>query len=340
MKRSKARREEVKELLYRVLAILYTYSENIAVIDHPRNFERRSIDLAVKLRDGRRILVKVALDLEDIPRAEIQELLSLSSLLDAAPLIIAEAKAGEPLIEGVVYEKGGIRAVNVETLDNVLSGREPVYIKVEKSSFILSIDGEVMRKRRTEKNMSLGDLASLLGVSRRTIYEYEKGTMEPSIEKAEILIKVLGEDIARPIDIFEPKKYARPVQGRFDTVTEKIIGEKLRSLGYTVAHAKRTTLDIAARRGDREVAIVVEHPSKSSSLIDKVYYLTKLANTVNIKEKYVIVETRKSERALKKEGYEPIKAEEFVKILAEEDERSLHNRSARKREDDSSKGDR
>ena len=307
---------ESKEVLYRVLAILYRYSEEIAVLEHPRSIERRSVDLAVKLRDGRKVLVKVAYDIDNIPRSELQELLALSITLNIPPLIVALTKSGEPLLEGVVYEKSGIKAISPETLDDVLSGRELAYIKMEKDSFILNVDGEVMRKKRLERNLSLGDLALMVGVSRRTIYEYEKGTMEPSIEKAEKLIKILGEDIAKPIDIFSLNKL-RPLKkpSQYDTVVERSIGDILRERGYRVAHVKRTVVDIAAKKDEKDVAILVEHPGKSSSLADKAYYLTKLANTIGIEEKYIVVETRKAETLLRKEGYETIKMEELVKII-------------------------
>jgi len=244
------RREGVRELLYKVLAILYRYSERLAVIEHPRSMKMRSIDIAVALRDGKRLIVKVAYDLDEIPRSEIHELLTISQLLGLSPLIIAAEKSGEPLLEGVVYEKGGIHAVSPETLENVLSGVEQVYIKVEKSAFTVSIDGEAMRRRRLELNLSLGDLATMLGVSRRTVYEYEKGSMEPSLEKAEILIKVLGEEIAKPIDLFALNRERPPKSAPFDTIIEQMLATRLEERGYRLAHVKRTAMDIAASMGD------------------------------------------------------------------------------------------
>ncbi len=312
---------ESKEVLYRVLAILYRYAEEIAVLEHPRSIERRSVDLAVKLRDGRRVLVKVAYDIDNIPRTELQELSALSTTLGVPPLIVALAKSGEPLLEGVVYEKSGIKAVSPETLDDVLSGRELAYIKMEKDSFTLNVDGEIMRRKRLEKNLSLGDLALLVGVSRRTIYEYEKGTMEPSIEKAEKLIKILGEEIAKPIDIFSLSKVKPPRRSsRYDTIVERSIGDILREQGYRVAHVKRTVVDIAAGKDDKDIVILVEHPGKSGSLADKAYYLTRLTKTIGIEEKYIVVETKKAETVLRKEGYETIKMEELVKKLVRDEE--------------------
>lgn len=327
------RRGEARDILYRVLATLYRYADSIAVIEHPRSIKMRSIDIAVKLRDGRRLIVKVAYDLEDIPKSEIRELLSLASLLDLSPLIIAAEKGGEPLLDGVAYEKGGVRAVTVGTLENVLSGEELVFIRVEKSHFTVSIDGETLRKRRTELNLSLGDLAAMLGVSRRTVYEYERGGMEPTLEKAEILIKILGEDIAKPIDLFSPAKRLKHKENVFDTIVEEKLARKLREIGYKIVHVKRTTFDIAARKGEREMAIVVEHPSRSASLLDKVYYLNKLANTVGISERYVIVETPRVEKILEKEGYEALKPEDFIELVGQENESFTPDGTSRKRED-------
>ncbi len=315
-------RDASKELLYKVLAILYNYAEEVAVLDHPRSIERRSIDLAVRLKNGKRVLIKVAYDLDSIPRAELQELSSLSSTLGIPSLIVAEVKGNERLLEGVLYEKADLFALSPESLYNVLSGREQIYIRTGKETFTVSIDGEMMRRRRIEKNLSLGDLAVMLGVSRRTIYEYEKGGMEPSIEKAERLVKILGEDIAKPIDIFSPRQHPKPKPvKRYDTLVEESIGKSLEEHGFIVIHVKRTVLDIAATKDkESDIAIVVEHPTRRSSIIEKAYYLEKLAHTVGIEEKYIIVESREAERILEKEGYEPVRLREFLSKVREKRE--------------------
>lgn len=319
-KRAPSKEAFSKELLYKVLAILYRYASEIAVLEHPRSIERRSVDLAVRLRDGRGALIKVAYDLDDLPRSELSELRALAATLGLPALVVASAKSGSPLLEGVVYERYGIPSVSPETLDNVLSGREPVYIRVEKESFTVSIDGETLRRRRMEKNMSLGDLALALGVSRRTVYEYEKGSMEPSIEKAEKLIRMFGEDIARPIDIFTPAEPARSRRREaYDTSTEESVARALEEQGYLVAHVKRTVVDIVARRGAKDdISLVVEHPGKRGhGLVEKAYYMTRLAETIGIKEAYIVVETRSAEKDLEKEGYKTVRPRDLLDLIRE-----------------------
>ena len=324
---NKRRGEAVtKDLLYRVLAILYRYSEEIAVLEHPRSIERRSVDLAVRLRDGRRVLVKVAHNLQSIPRTELAELAALSETLGIPALIVARMRGETPLLEGVMYERYGIPSVSPETLDNVLSGRELVYIRVDKESYTVSIDGEMLRRKRIEKNLSLGDIALMLGVSRRTVYEYEKGTIEPSIDKAEKLIQLLGDEIAKPIDLFRPVTRSRKKQIEYDTPTEQELAEILECRGYKVAHVKRTVIDIAAGKGDDEVTIVVEHPSRRSGLLDKVYYMSKLASAVNIEKAFIVVESSRTGRMLEKEGFTPVTVDDLAEVLRELGERERRGR--------------
>lgn len=309
-----------KELLYQTLAVLYKHAEQLVVLEYPKSIERRSVDLVVKLRNGKKLLVKVAYDADALPRSEIQELHNLSSVLEVPAVMVSVYRSGTPLIDGVAYERGGVKIVTPETLNNILTGKEQIYIYEGKDCFKLSIDGRKLKEKRLEKNMSLGDLALLVGVSRRAIYEYEKGNMEPSIEKGEKLIKVLGEDIVKPVNIFKPvKKQPRTSSLMFDTETEQRIANTLISKGYSVAHAKRTVVDLTARKGSEDkITVLVEHPRESSQrILEKIYYLNRMADTVDVKERYVIVEKKKVARELRKEGILAYNSWEFMRMVAE-----------------------
>lgn len=317
-----AGKRDNRELLYKVLATLYRYSEDLVVLDYPRSIERRSIDLAVRLRGKTRLLVKVAFDADQIPRSEIAELAGLSRVLGVPGIIVSAMKGGMPLLEGVVYEKSGIRVVGLETLEGVLSGREEVYIYESKDTFKLSIDADKVRSKRLEKNLSLGDLALMVGVSRRAIYEYEKGSMEPTIEKGEKLVRVLGEDIVKPINIFEPARKVRVgLQENYDSELERKVALELEKAGYKVVHAKRTVLDISAstmddKSGIKRTAYVVEHPrERPEKLVEKAYYLDKMSETIGVEERYVIVEDEKKARIAAREGLNPITIDEVLAQL-------------------------
>lgn len=299
---------DAKEVLYKTLAILYRYASKIVVLEYPRRIERRSIDLAVRLRDGRRVLVKVASDLDDIPKSEVQELLALASSMNISPIIVAKRRGGEELFEGVAYEKYGIKVVSPETLEDILSGREPVYIFESRDGYKVRVDPAKLRERRLEKGLSLGDLAMVLKTSRKAVYEYERGRLDPTIERAEKLINLLGEDIVVPCDIFDTSNLPEPRTVKpFDSRLEEKAAADLKAIGFKIVHAKKTVLDIGGSIEETRIVFTVQHPRESKrTLYEKSIYMEKMTRALDINDKGVIVEDRKTARELEKEGVRAI----------------------------------
>ena len=308
---------ELREFFYRVLALLYRYASQIAVLEYPRRMERRSIDLAVALRDGRKMLVKVAIDASQVPRSEVLELISLASVMGVAPLMVAKMKSDDPLVEGVVYDRSGVRVVSLETLDDVLSGRDQVYIYESRDSFRVAIDPQLLRAKRIEKGMSLGDLAIYLGVSRKAAYEYEKGTIEPSIEKAEKLVDLFGEDIVRPLDLFEPPKEPPRTRQNYDARIEEEVAKALEASGYRVVHARRTVVDLGCSgKEDDRMLFVVEHPrEKPARTQEKIVYLEKFSAVMGVDERIAVVSSREKARMFEREGIRAVTLDEVKEMV-------------------------
>jgi len=65
----------------------------------------------------------------------------------------------------------------------------------------VDIDGEAMKVAREKKELSLGDIASELGVSRRSISKYEEGIMSTTIEIALKLEEVLDTVLIEPLEV-------------------------------------------------------------------------------------------------------------------------------------------
>jgi hypothetical protein len=93
-----------------------------------------------------------------------------------------------------------------------------------------------------------------------------------------------------------------------------------------VAHAKRTVVDLTARRDENKIAFVVEHFRESPSrIIEKVYYLDKMTKTVDIRENYIVAERKETIKDLRKEGYKPLTIKQFINMV-------LNNERARSKE--------
>jgi putative transcriptional regulator len=75
-----------------------------------------------------------------------------------------------------------------------------------------------VERRRKERGLSIGQLASMIGVSRRTLYGYERGMARASVASAYKLAETLGVPVAEPINILEktrrPAQYVQPKSKR------------------------------------------------------------------------------------------------------------------------------
>jgi putative transcriptional regulator len=82
-------------------------------------------------------------------------------------------------------------------------GDIPPLIYAEHGGLYVNLDGNILKQERTSKNISLGALASLLGVSRRTISKYEEGDMAASVDVALRLEEILDRGFTVAVDLFE-----------------------------------------------------------------------------------------------------------------------------------------
>ncbi|MCE4628506.1 MAG: helix-turn-helix domain-containing protein [Desulfurococcales archaeon] len=324
----------LRETLYRVLATLYQYAEKVAVLEYPRRMARRSIDLAVSLPDRKRLLVKVALDTSQVTRGEVLDLVNLSSVLGVAPLIVARTHHGQEMIEGVAYDRLGVKSVSPETLEATLSGKGEVYVYESRDSFRVRINPEALRRKRQELGLSLGDLAARLGTSRKAVYDYERGRVDPTLERAEVLIRILGEDVLEPVDIFEPPREVRASSGSTQTRLEEIVSRLLEEAGYSVAHARRTVADLGCSSQEKRFLFVLdeEHPRRRASE-EKIAYFQELARVVGVDEHAVITENSVRAKRLDREGVRVYTPEEIGEMVAGHGARLLPHRKPRSREE-------
>ena len=93
----------------------------------------------------------------------------------------------------------------------------------------------LMKNRRKELGMTQQDLADKCGLSKTTIYNYEKGRFEPTIENIEILAKVLRVEkfellTAEPIEFEDSEVIKNEMKENLNKFTIKV----LRDYGYSI----------------------------------------------------------------------------------------------------------
>jgi putative transcriptional regulator len=176
----------------------------------------RSFDL-IAAKGDRLIVIKVVSHIDSLTEVVAHDLLVISRYLKAVPLVIGERTRDSELERGAVYLRYGIKALSVLTLYDCIVEGVPPLVYAQPGGLYVNINAESLRRLRDEHNLSLGDMATLLGVSRRTISKYESGmgtTLEVAIRIEELFDLPIIEAIdllAREIQIPQEQPAAEDV---------------------------------------------------------------------------------------------------------------------------------
>ena len=154
--------------------------------------------------------IKVHTNIGSASLRDASELLAITENFDAAPLLVGEKNRDQELENDTVYSRYNIYAVNTETIHDIVSKGMYPLIEAGPGGYYVQVNGELIRQKRQELGLSIGELAKMIGVSRRTLYGYERGMAKASVQTAYILEWILGAPLVQPINVFKsPKKRKR-----------------------------------------------------------------------------------------------------------------------------------
>jgi len=195
------------------------------------------------------LLVKCVENLLAVRKQAVSELKLISHHLTASPIIIALNNSGGRMGDDAIYTRHGVSAITNKTLlDAVTNNRFPI-VEAKPGGFYVQLDGESIRINRRMLNLSMGDLAKLVGVSRGTIYGYEKGLIKASVEIALKLEATLGIPLVQPIDVFKSLElddlFHKISFNSKNDVIKKVVS-KLRSFGFTTNATPSAPFDFIA----------------------------------------------------------------------------------------------
>ena len=103
--------------------------------------------------------------------------------------------------DDTVYSRYAVFVVTEKTIQNLALQTAYPLIHAGPGGYSVEIDGELVEKRRKEMGLSIGKLAEMVGVSRRTLYGYERSMAKASVASAYNLAKTLGVPVANPINV-------------------------------------------------------------------------------------------------------------------------------------------
>lgn len=302
---SRNRRRKLRMLLERVVNILEATGKRYTILRFPSSHRERSIDLIAVGGDAADVIIRVKIG-ASVSKDEVHDILKASLALDSVPVVISD---DPELYDNIVYEKSGVYIMNERTLENMYLKPTELIALYKKGELYLTINREKLNEAMQRKMMSISELSYLTNISRRTVFKYKKEGGMVTVENAEKLVSVVGEDVVESIG--------------FDIIA-KDIQERMRELGLCLRKALSNprleqhlrewgeVYDIRKSAPDyivsgEEIQVVVDATSPSRNtlkdVVKKTVECVKLVDVVRreIKASVSVVASRENELLVKDE---------------------------------------
>ena len=240
----------------------------------------RSFDLAAR-KGNQFLFLKILSNIDGLNEQTALEVRRLAKHLLASPILVGEKTRDQYLERGAVYFRYGIPTLSLFTLADCLLDEALPLVYAAHGGLYVRIDGTRMRQLRLERGISLGALASELGVSRRTISKYEVEDMDTSVDVALKLEEIFEQELIQPVDPF----HHGTVEEDKGPVTDTIL-RLLLEIGFDVVPTGQAPFNAITRLGD---LVVLTGVSKfSQSMLKKARLMSSLSAVARTKSVVIV----------------------------------------------------
>jgi putative transcriptional regulator len=223
-------------------------------ISDPHNIRSISFDIIAR-RDKELLIIKALSNIDSLSGDDAEVLRILATTLGGSPMVIGLHSSSAKLDHGILYSRFGIPIISEATFHEHMLEGVPPFVYAAPGGLYVRLDGELLRKIREDRNISLGMLAEIAGVSRKAIQMYESG-MGAMVDIAAKLEEYLNEPIVVPLN---PFAYTLEVAKTLRTFDEfkglnRDVFEMLKEIGYSVTPTIRCPFDALA--SDQDVLLL------------------------------------------------------------------------------------
>lgn len=273
-----------------------------------------SFDVVAR-RDDTLLIVKILSNVDAFSKENAEEMLTLGEALGASPLLIGERSGSGDIDESIVYSRFGVPIISLTTLSDHLIEGVPPFIFAAPGGLYVKLDSQLLKQVREERNISLGTLAEIAGVSRRTIQMYEGG-MGAMIDVAIRLEEFLNQPIVTAVNPFQhcsapkhPEKEKAPA--RASDVFGQEVFEQLARMGFSIVPTTRCPFEALSK--DEHILILTGLGKDDAKLKDKAMAV---ADISKVTERCSVIFIEKS-RSKHNIGGTPIVGKDELRKIAE-----------------------
>ncbi|WP_327050719.1 transcriptional regulator [Halomicrococcus gelatinilyticus] len=253
----------------------------------------KSFDVAAR-RGPDLLLLKILGNIDAFDAATGTEMRRLGTYLDGTPIVVGLRTRDQDLEPGVVYFRHGVPVLSPDTAMDLFVEGVPPLVYAAPGGLYVNIDGEVLKDEREERGWSLGQLASELGVSRRTVSKYEGG-MNASVEVALELEEMFDSDLTSPVSVLdgadeindEPEP-DEPDAGKGDEHMVTV----LTRVGFTVHPTTRAPFKTVSE-DDREARVLTSHSTFNEAAEKRARIMSSISQVAKTRSVYFVDEARR-----------------------------------------------
>jgi putative transcriptional regulator len=245
-----------EELLARIRE---TLAKTGFFVSDPHNIRSISFDIIAR-RDKQLLIIKALSNIDSLSSDDAEQLRILATTLDGKPMVIGLHSSSGNLEEGILYSRFGVPIISEATFHEHMLEGVPPFVYAAPGGLYVRLDGETLKRIRTERNISLGTLAEIAGVSRKAIQMYESG-MGAMIDIATKIEEFLNEPIVVPLNPFSYTAEVAKTLRSFDEFEElnKDVFQLLKEIGYSVVPTIRCPFDALAKEDEMLLLAGIGH---------------------------------------------------------------------------------
>ena len=246
------------------------------------------------------IVLKKIESVDELKKGFTEDLKKMVYVFNVTPLVIGEDLDNPKLENGIVMSKNGIPLITEETFKEMLKGEKIPLVFMSKGGIYVKINPEKLKKKREELGLSLGDVAYKLGVSRRMVFDYERGKTDVTVSMALKIEKLLGEDIFECLSVESLRTLIeKNISNKgFEDREKKNIRDKallkvfdtFEKLGFLNFIFKKTPFKLASTKHTKRDRIIIKKISLKDLDKDENRVIFLLANLTKSKAVFIVAD--------------------------------------------------
>jgi len=276
----------------------------------------RCFDIVAR-KDDVVLLIKVLYNVDSLKPEAAEEMKKLTKILQASPIVIGERFKFDFLERGVVYTRYGLPVINLATFyDFIVEGIYP-YVYSAPGGYYVKLDSERIREARERLGLSVGDMAKMLGVSRRTVKKYEEGT-DTTLSTAAKIEEIIGTFAIKEIDLLNFVEADISEEEEVEGEEGEII-EQLRVIGLSVYPVWQAPFDAVSQAKEDQILTGFKQVREIEK---RARLLGRISEAIDAEAAYITDKACKKKVesvvfVLKEELYSVSSAKDFISLLKE-----------------------